>query len=141
MGRRRFLQVGGSAVAVAALHLGGCESTEVMLAEGSFRIGPAEDFPPDSVTLIDRGPFFVLHDDAGLYAMTAVCTHQQCAVEVGEASLPCPCHGSVFDLDGLVLEGPAELPLEHLELTIDADGFVTVDSSVVVASTDRAPIT
>ncbi|WP_247002963.1 FAD-dependent oxidoreductase [Halosolutus gelatinilyticus] len=53
-------------------------------------------------------------EDGDLHAVSAVCTHMYCLVEWNDAegSWDCPCHGSRFDPDGTVLEGPAneELP-------------------------------
>lgn len=44
-----------------------------------------------------------------VHAISAVCTHMKCIINWNNAekSWDCPCHGSRFDLDGTVLEGPA----------------------------------
>jgi glycine/D-amino acid oxidase-like deaminating enzyme/nitrite reductase/ring-hydroxylating ferredoxin subunit len=44
-----------------------------------------------------------------LHLCSAVCTHMDCIVRWNEAekSWDCPCHGSRFNYDGTVLEGPA----------------------------------
>ncbi len=44
-----------------------------------------------------------------LHLCSAVCTHMDCIVNWNEAeqSWDCPCHGSRFNYDGTVLEGPA----------------------------------
>jgi len=52
----------------------------------------------------------VYRDDAGqLHAVSALCTHFGCQVvfNASERSWDCPCHGSRFDVDGAVLDGPA----------------------------------
>jgi glycine/D-amino acid oxidase-like deaminating enzyme/nitrite reductase/ring-hydroxylating ferredoxin subunit len=48
-----------------------------------------------------------------LHAVSAVCTHLGCQVafNTAEQSWDCPCHGSRFDVDGAVLNGPATRPL------------------------------
>ncbi|MFC4439594.1 MULTISPECIES: FAD-dependent oxidoreductase [Natrialbaceae] len=48
-------------------------------------------------------------EDGDVHAVSAVCTHMYCLVEWNDAeeSWDCPCHGSRFDPDGEVLEGPA----------------------------------
>ncbi len=61
----------------------------------------------------------VYRDAAGaLHAVSAICTHQGCQVAFNptEQSWDCPCHGSRFDVDGAVLDGPAKKPLERHEL-------------------------
>jgi Rieske Fe-S protein len=59
--------------------------------------------------------FAVARDNDGhLHAVSAVCTHLGCIVRwsSAERSWDCPCHGSRFDIDGRVLEGPATRDLE-----------------------------
>jgi glycine/D-amino acid oxidase-like deaminating enzyme/nitrite reductase/ring-hydroxylating ferredoxin subunit len=56
----------------------------------------------------------VARDERGkLHAVSAVCTHLGCQVafNTAESSWDCPCHGSRFDVDGAVLNGPATRPL------------------------------
>jgi Rieske Fe-S protein len=60
----------------------------------------------------------VYRDEAGgLHAVSVRCTHQGCLLRfnAAETSWDCPCHGSRFDVDGDVLEGPAVKPLERRE--------------------------
>jgi Rieske Fe-S protein len=58
----------------------------------------------------------VYRDEAGgLHAVSVRCTHLGCLLRfnAAERSWDCPCHGSRFDVDGAVLEGPAVHPLER----------------------------
>ena len=58
----------------------------------------------------------VHRDDQGqLHALSARCTHLGCIVawNTAERTWDCPCHGSRFDTDGRVFEGPATLDLER----------------------------
>lgn len=58
----------------------------------------------------------VYRDDAGgVHALSARCTHLGCIVAFNDAerAWECPCHGSRFGVDGAVLQGPANRPLER----------------------------
>jgi cytochrome b6-f complex iron-sulfur subunit len=61
------------------------------------------------------------------------CTHQACSLQLPSASsggnLACPCHGSLFTVQGAVVRGPAVAPLRSFAATID-----TADGQVVVAN-------
>jgi len=50
-----------------------------------------------------------------------ICTHLGCGYRWDEEkrTFQCPCHGSVYDLEGKVLEGPAPRPLDKLPSKIE----------------------
>lgn len=54
--------------------------------------------------------------DGVLHERSAVCTHLKCIVDWNELekSWDCPCHGSRFDTQGNVLNGPAVMGLEEV---------------------------
>ena len=61
----------------------------------------------------------VYRDDAGaVHAVSARCTHLGCLVHFNDAerAWECPCHGSRFAVDGSVIQGPANRPLERKDL-------------------------
>ncbi|HEX7863234.1 MAG TPA: Rieske (2Fe-2S) protein [Verrucomicrobiae bacterium] len=54
------------------------------------------------------------------YVVSAVCTHEECIVrrlDAGSRAMVCPCHGSAFEIDGQVRNGPAGFPLPSFEFT------------------------
>lgn len=55
-------------------------------------------------------------DDGALHCVSARCTHLGCLLHFNNAerSWDCPCHGSRFDHEGAVLEGPANRPLARV---------------------------
>jgi Rieske Fe-S protein len=57
-------------------------------------------------------------EDGTLHAVSLRCTHLGCLLRFNgaERSWDCPCHGSRFDVDGAVLEGPAARPLERKQI-------------------------
>jgi len=71
--------------------------------------------------------------------MTAICTHMGCTVGLpAGAQITCPCHGSVYDLDGGNLQGPAVSPLVHLEVTeATPGGLLLVNTLKTVAASVR----
>lgn len=52
---------------------------------------------------------------------SAFCTHMACVVHWNNAenTWDCPCHGSRFDQQGEILEGPAMHPLKKIEKTLE----------------------
>lgn len=88
-----------------------------------------------------RNPFIVGQDDSGVFAFTAICTHQGCEIGAPDATgkTTCPCHGAQFDGNGAVLRSPATRPLVHFAVAI-CSGHVFVDSSTTVDASTRTPV-
>jgi Rieske Fe-S protein len=63
--------------------------------------------------------------DGTLHVVSLRCTHLGCLLRFNgaERSWDCPCHGSRFDVDGSVLEGPAVRPLPRRQLHGTPDQF------------------
>ena len=93
------------------------------LAEGGFlRLQPA-GYP---------GQVYLLALEDGSYAaVSPICTHQGCTVNVEGERLVCPCHGSTYDRAGRLLRGPAPEPLRSFPVRVEEDGtiIVTVEES------------
>jgi glycine/D-amino acid oxidase-like deaminating enzyme/nitrite reductase/ring-hydroxylating ferredoxin subunit len=78
----------------------------------SWRPRPAAELGPGEGAIVDLDGDTVAAfrgDDGVLHAVSASCTHLGCRVtfNTAERSWDCPCHGSRFDIDGRLLEGPA----------------------------------
>ena len=84
-------------------------------------------YPLESTTSVAEGRAFIKHDERGLYAVNATCTHLGCLVKQTSTGFRCPCHGSQFTVTGAVTNGPATLPLNYAALSIDAEGKVVLD--------------
>lgn len=70
------------------------------------------------------GQVIVIRDPANtesVVALNSLCTHQGCTVGWEDNQLACPCHGSVFNPDGTVANGPATEPLGTYDAKIDGD--------------------
>jgi Rieske Fe-S protein len=88
------------------------------LTPGDF--SSLEEIAPGSGAVLRRGlkKVAVYRDEhAGFHAYSAVCTHLGCIVawNSSEHTWDCPCHGSRFDKDGRVLNGPAIRALTEVE--------------------------
>jgi cytochrome b6-f complex iron-sulfur subunit len=97
-------------------------------------------YPLGSTTPVAEGRAFIGHDERGLYAINATCTHLGCLVKQAQTGYACPCHGSQFTASGAVTTGPATLPLNYSALSIDAEGKVVLDLSQTVGAEVRLTV-
>jgi glycine/D-amino acid oxidase-like deaminating enzyme/nitrite reductase/ring-hydroxylating ferredoxin subunit len=79
------------------------------------------DIAPGEARIIQQGWTKVgaYRDLAGtLHVVSPICNHLSCVVRwnTAETSWDCPCHGSRFDPDGCVLQGPAVKDLPNIDL-------------------------
>ncbi|MDB4942043.1 MAG: putative oxidoreductase protein [Labilithrix sp.] len=76
--------------------------------------------PGEGKTMRVKGERLAVYKDAagGVHCVSSVCTHLGCVVKFNpaETSWDCPCHGSRFDVDGAVLDGPATKALAKRSL-------------------------
>lgn len=91
-----------------------------------FDIGSAYDYPYNSRTVLPYIPAVIIHDKNGFQAVSLECTHLGCMVEARNFGFECPCHGSRFDLDGVMLKGPAARDLRRLRVERTDDGNLHV---------------
>lgn len=64
----------------------------------------------------------VRQDASSFLALSTICTHQGCDADIDGArnEVACPCHGSRFDNQGNVVNGPAQSPLLQLQTSYNA---------------------
>jgi cytochrome b6-f complex iron-sulfur subunit len=101
----------------------------------TFRAGSPSDYPDGTVRFNKEQKAYVVGSPGGVYALSAVCTHLGCITRFlsDQSVIACPCHGSRFDLEGNVVEGPAPRPLPWLDVTLDSSGLLVVDTAITVA--------
>jgi cytochrome b6-f complex iron-sulfur subunit len=132
--RRDFLRIGG--YGAAAILVAGCGAR---LTQGTISGGSVSDLAQGSARAVEGEPLIIVRDEGGLYALTAVCTHFGCTVDIQGEQLTCACHGSAFDLDGAVLSGPARTPLQHFRVVLE-NGAISVDTTAPVPPETRTPV-
>ena len=138
-GRRLFVKVGVTSIAVAAFGTGlfGYQYLYPnVLYEPSpiVNAGKPDRYPPDSVTLDPENGIYVIRSAEGFYSLSAICTHLGCltAYKPDLGIIACPCHGSKFQKSGTKIEGPAPKPLPWLRMWLNDDGELIVDRSSVI---------
>ena len=138
--RRAFLKLGLliSSVASAwgiAKFLSYEAPQEVLLS--FITLNQPNTYPLGSVIYIREVKAWLIRDNEGFYAVSSICTHLGCAINLGEEQFNCPCHGSQYDLNGKVITGPAASPLPGFEVYLSDDGRIVIDRRVTVPPTQR----
>lgn len=79
-----------------------------------------------------EGKFYIVNtEEQGIIALYWKCVHLGCTVPwvAGQGHFVCPCHGTVYDFDGSRISGPAPRGLDHMPVTVNDDGTVSVDTN------------
>ena len=63
-------------------------------SQSIFDLGAASQYPPGTRALVAGEQALLIHDQAGLHALSLVCPHLGCTVEPKPEGFTCPCHGS-----------------------------------------------
>ncbi len=96
-----------------------------IIEDGSLAVGKTHNFTSKS-----GSPAVLFKSKTGVYAYSAVCTHEGCTVQYNSASknLQCACHGAVFDpgKDGTVVTGPTNKPLPKIKVAVEGAWIVEV---------------
>jgi len=87
-----------------------------------YDLGNASNYPPGSRTVISQARAVLLHGGSGFTALSLVCPHLGCTVGLVPGGYACPCHGSRFNSDGSVRNGPATQPMKALTVEETPDG-------------------
>lgn len=98
-----------------------------------FKAGKPDDYADGSVTFMEDERVFLVRKGNTFRCLSAICTHLGCTVNRADHGYHCPCHGSVFDDQGLVKSGPAPHGLAWFQVTLSKDNRLLVDKSVQVS--------
>ena len=126
MNRRGFIR--STAIAAGALIFGRTQSAvaaapKKIIKVSKFPVGASQQF-----VAANGAPAFLLRTKTGVFAYSAICTHQGCTVEYLKAGkkLVCPCHRASFDPfnGGKVISGEAKGPLAKINVSIKSGWVV-----------------
>jgi len=86
----------------------------------------------------ERSVWLVKRLDKSVVAYSPNCPHLGCGYRwfVAEKRFKCPCHASVFDIEGKLLSGPAPRSLDTLETKVE-DGRVMIKYEVFQLGTTQ----
>jgi cytochrome b6-f complex iron-sulfur subunit len=92
---------------------------------------PIGDLPDVGDELIFESQKVILRrqTETEVAAISLVCTHLGCTVNRVETGFQCPCHGSQYDSDGIVVGGPAPKTLHWLSIKKVPGNQLEIDSS------------
>jgi thiosulfate dehydrogenase [quinone] large subunit len=83
----------------------------------SLKVGANHNFVASN-----GAPAILFRTKSGVFAYSAICTHQGCTVSYSSSSktLKCPCHGAEFDPNksAKVVTGPAQTPLGKVKVAV-----------------------
>jgi nitrite reductase/ring-hydroxylating ferredoxin subunit/uncharacterized membrane protein YphA (DoxX/SURF4 family) len=133
--RRGFIRVSSiAALAVVGVGLGRLFPKKAaavsagpakIIEDSALAVGKIHNFTSKS-----GSPAVLFKSKTGVYAYSAVCTHEGCTVQYNSASknLQCGCHGAVFDpgKDGTVVTGPTNKPLPKIKVAVEGAWIVEV---------------
>jgi cytochrome b6-f complex iron-sulfur subunit/menaquinol-cytochrome c reductase iron-sulfur subunit len=150
-GALRTIVVLGSLAYVGALAIPASRFATAPLGEGGgagkarwVRVGRLEDLPQgeprrlqvigderDAFTLAKDqrlGSVWVVREGDKVRAMSAICPHLGCALDLGDdkKSFSCPCHASRFALSGATEAGPSPRGMDALEARVQG-GWIEID--------------
>jgi cytochrome b6-f complex iron-sulfur subunit len=109
--------------------------------------GNVSEFDVGDVKVIREGKFYVTRVPEGFFALYWKCPHLGCTVPwaPGDPAMPgppgsgdvaftdvgrfkCPCHGSIYNRYGQIIQGPAPRPMDLFPMSIDSSGRISVDT-------------
>ncbi len=145
--RRDFFGLSGWALVLGSLAVGIGSLVRLLFPRVLFetdsvvKLGPPASYAVNQVSekWVRDYRIWVVRLQAGLFALSAKCTHLGCTPRWLEAEnrFKCPCHGSGFrgldlqagrpDITGVNFEGPAPRPLERCQIALGEDGQIVVD--------------
>jgi cytochrome b6-f complex iron-sulfur subunit len=134
----------GGAVTVAKARIPKAGEDPGRISEGKFWLSHLQGAQGDVLGVGGTG---------GLIALYWKCPHLGCTVpwnptfQGAQVNFPgvigwfrCPCHGSTYSRAGVRVFGPAPRPMDTMELTINADGSINVNTGKITLGNANNPL-
>ena len=142
--RRDFLRGGwklSGALLIGAATYTGYEALRPLASGASgakLTVGTTSTFAAGTSTYVSAGRMYIVNANDYLFALSQKCPHLGCHVPFCESSgrFECPCHGSIYDLAGEYITGPAPRGMDRYEVVLDGQNVV-VDTSVLKTGPPR----
>jgi cytochrome b6-f complex iron-sulfur subunit len=139
MNRRKFLGLAWKGLAVGLVVEAGWTTYDVLNPKpsgafgGVIDAGTVADYPEGTVKYFQDGRFYVASTGGALVALFQKCPHLGCRVPFCESSgrFECPCHGSIYNIRGEYIQGPAPRGMDRFPIKVDGES-VLVDTAGVI---------
>lgn len=146
--RRRFLDLSWKILAAGLVVEAGLATADMLKPRPSRGFGGVVDagevatFEEGTVTYFLNGRFYLSRYEGNLMALYQKCPHLGCRVPFCESSqmFECPCHGSVYNIKGEYIDGPAPRGMDRFPLEV-REGRVFVDTGTVVEGPAQGVLT
>jgi cytochrome b6-f complex iron-sulfur subunit len=139
VGRRRFLNVAWKTLGAGLVLEAGWTTYDILNPQpsgafgGIVAAGTVGDYPEGSVKYFQDGRFYVASADGALVALYQKCPHLGCRVPFCDSSgrFECPCHGSVYNIRGEYIQGPAPRGMDRFPVKVEGERVLVDTGSVV----------
>ncbi len=74
-----------------------------------------KNIPENGAIVLEGKRVALIKREGKTYAISLKCSHLGCTVKITSSDIKCPCHGSIFDLNGYPIKGPAKNPLKRFK--------------------------
>ncbi len=131
--RRDFLIKGAKTIAIGALALSSFDILKLVASskDSEYEPGSASkvinlsEFPSllnnGGYAMITNNVIVIRKSSSKFIALKTICPHKECDVDYNGDGFECPCHGSAFDKNGIVTEGPSVKNLKSYKVTYSSD--------------------
>ena len=97
---------------------------------------PASLIPPveGQPYVSSAGKFYLIHTQDGVMALYWKCPHLGCTVPPWNPSAQefhCPCHGSIYNYEGVRTGGPAPRPMDYMAVSVNDSGDLAVNTGAI----------